>query len=269
MMRSSIGSIRNNIRHRYNWAKVDSVIISYPKCGRTWLRAMLGSLIVNAYNLDIPEASAVDLSKLAKINRDIPKIIVTHDNKPALKKPEELSLSKRPFYSKSVVFLSRDPRDALVSLYYHFSKRSESFDGSMSDFIRGRRGGLDTFIEYHNQWINESHKFKSFHLVRYEDLIENTKESLRNCAEALGLSNISDYSLDRAIEFGKFNNMRSLELSKSFSHASLASDLSKGEEALKTRKGKVGSYVDDLSDEDIKYCEERISRLSNRFNYKF
>ena len=105
---------------------MDIYIISFPKSGRTWLRLMIGRVIVHQFslfshrNLD----SMLYLHKLALLHPLIPRIFITHDDVPHWKKADELLTSKICYQDAKVIFLARDPRDLLVSIYFEQKKRA-------------------------------------------------------------------------------------------------------------------------------------------------
>jgi hypothetical protein len=67
---------------------VDAYLISFPKCGRTWLRLMIGNIFARHFSFDHPEIQRkmLKLEPLAELNPAVPRVWVTHDDEPHLKK---------------------------------------------------------------------------------------------------------------------------------------------------------------------------------------
>ncbi|WP_143728052.1 sulfotransferase domain-containing protein, partial [Moorena bouillonii] len=128
----------------------DFFLMSYPKSGRTWLRLMLGRVLEMHFNLK--DTNILALQKLRELHHDIPKIWVSHDDNPQLKKPDELVTSKAEYQDKRVILLVRDPRDAIVSSYYQKKKREKAYYGILTEFIREEKGSFATLIAFYNIW---------------------------------------------------------------------------------------------------------------------
>lgn len=120
----------------------DVFIVSFPKSGRTWLRVMVGKVLSEKFSRPF----TVELEKLADEN--VPYIRMIHDGSNAVAQP--LETDKRKYKNKGVVFLARDPRDTVVSYYFHLAKRDRRFSGDIADFIRDERFGIERIIDFMN-----------------------------------------------------------------------------------------------------------------------
>ncbi len=68
-----------NGRHEYRKLRTcEYVIVSFPKSGRTWLRAMLSGYYQVSYGIDRKEM--LGSTNYHKQNNKIPTIMFTHDN---------------------------------------------------------------------------------------------------------------------------------------------------------------------------------------------
>lgn len=243
---------------------IDVFLISFPKCGRTWLRLMLGMAIAKHFNLEHPDliSAIVDLQPLARLHPDIPKICVTHDDKPLWKKAVMLNESKEEYKNAKVIFLVRDPKDAIVSSYFQKTKRyvgkkHGAYEGELSAYIREEVGSLDSLLAFYNIWAANRHIPKDFLLVRYEDMHVNIQKELQRTLSFIGLNNISDDIIKEAIKFASFDNMRRMEEEGKLAVRLQPGD-SKDPESYKTRKGKVGGYTEYLTQDDIEYINQRM-----------
>lgn len=260
----------------------ETYIISFPKCGRTWLRLMLGFALNEYFSINLPLDSdaLLYLEKLAQLNPRMPEIKLEHDDDAFFKKPEELDQSKLSYSKAKIIFLVRDPRDVVVSAYFHKLKRRNFlpedatripysfYEGELSSFIRERNGSLATLIEYYNVWARNRHFFSSFLLLRYEDMTHDSRQQLQRVLHFVGLSNIGDELINRAVQFASFENMREMESKNIFNSEILKTSDVTDNDSFKTRKGKVGGYVDYLTVEDIEFINSEISeKLSDVFGY--
>lgn len=251
------------IRYR----RTDVFLISYPKSGRTWLRFMLGHAITSHFNLQVD--NLLGLSQLARMNPAIPRILVNHDDNPHLKKTAALETDKRPYRHAKLILLCRDPRDVLVSLYFHKSRRDRQFTGTLSEFIDAPAGGFNNILRFYEIWAENRDVPQSFHLVRYEDLHQNPLQALRNLFNFMGLMQINDTTLSEAIAFAGFDKMRQMEKQ---GQVQTTNRLQPGNVidvgSYKTRRGKVGGYVDYLSEAEISDLNERMrQRLPCLYSY--
>ena len=95
------------------------------------------------------------------------------------KRPENLPHSLRQYQDKDVIFLVRDPRDVIVSLYFHQTKRKNLFSGSLSEYIYQDVGSIDTIIAYYNLLARSHSLARNTLFLRYEDIYENPVRELR------------------------------------------------------------------------------------------
>lgn len=268
-----------NFLRWYAHRATDFYLISYPKSGRTWLRLMIGCAIATHYELP-KEEEILFLRYKGKLHPRIPKITVIHEDRPMLKTPDELQKSKARFKNNKVIFLVRDPRDVIVSSYFEMSKRGHVFgtnpyesrqpvfDGSLTAFIHRKEGGFDTILAYYNIWAENRHIPKDFLLIRYEDMQKDPGRELRRVIDFLDMQFINDQTIDEAVKYASFENMRRMEQDGEFQSYILKPADSDDNESYKTRKGKVKGYIDYLDDDEIAWLDNKIqNNLSEFFSY--
>ena len=153
----------------------------------------------------------------------------------------------------------RDPRDTVVSGYFQAVKRIKVFKGSISDFIRDEKHGIEKILKFHAIWLDNKDAPKDFLLVRYEDMHKSALVVLKKTLEFLQVKNIDENKLKKVVEFAKFDNMHRLEkegfFEKKYGSILTPSDKS-DKESFKVRRGQVGGYLDYLSEKDTEYCNE-------------
>lgn len=268
-----------NFLRWYAHQKTDVYLISYPKCGRTWLRLMIGKTIATHFSLPENE-DTLFLRWKNPVHPGVPMITVVHDNRPMLKTAEELETNKDRYKDKKIIFLVRDPRDVIVSSYFEMSKRGNLFGdnpyesqkgvfaGSLQEFILQKRSGINTIIRYYNIWAENRSIPAAFLLVRYEDLRIDTAGEMRRIMDFLGLEAVSTAAIEEAVGYASFDNMRKMETEGKVQNSMLKPADNQDNESFKTRKGKVQGYLDYLSQDDLNKINSKIqSELSPYFGY--
>jgi len=279
--------LRNWLQHR----NADAFLLSFPKCGRTWFRLMLGKAFQLHFSLDVAtkEKKLMKLDRLYKLNPAIPRILSEHDDWPQWKKPDELNTSKRRFRRAKVILLVRDPRDVVVSSYFehsrrfdqgdaerirkhrelrHISDRIRPYGGSISEFIREDTGSFRTILRYYNIWFENRAVPRDLQLIRYEDLSANPAEQLQKTLAMLGCSDISADAIGGAVDYASFDNMRKMESQGTLNSDKLRPGDAADEESYKTRKGKVHGFSDYLAAQDIDWMNRTMrAELPAWFGY--
>jgi hypothetical protein len=231
--------------------QTDNFIVSYPKCGRTWLRAMLIHYLS-------PEDAARHLELLPYTAADpgLPNTSLTHDDYPHWKSASALVTDKSVYEGKRVLILVRDPRDVLVSSYFQFTKRGDrerarsDFDGPIDEFVFEDVGGVAGLVGFYNAWapyLDGQNRL----LLRYEDLAAAPADVLGDAVRFLGFPQLSRDRLAAAAEFGAFDSMQKMEIDGAFASERLQTADASDREALKVRRGKIGGYRDYLAPDTI------------------
>ena len=149
-----------------------------------------------------------------------------------------------------VVYLTRDPRDTMVSLYYQITGRLRpvfNFDGDISEFIRDDWFGAENLRKFRAMWEQLCACDLAIK-VTYEEAHDNFEATLGRVLSHYGFNPSAD-DLARAKRAASFQNMKKVEQSETFPKNWLRPKNG----AVKVRKGKVGGYADTLSTEDIAY----------------
>ncbi len=205
--------------------------VSYPKSGRSWLRYML---------------RVAGHGEAVRFHHD--GFEFNDGRKPAHN--FELSARLRRYAADDrVIYLERDPRDVMVSLYHQVTGRfADFFDyrGSISEFLRDDYFGASTLAEFRRMWRTVLMERSYLHLT-YEEMHADTVRALRRVLSYLELD-ASDADIAASVEQGRFENMQSVEMSGQFDEPWLRTRNG----FPKVRSGKVGSYHL-LSQEDVEY----------------
>lgn len=250
-------------RRNYNIKKADVLLISYPKCGRTWLRLMIGKSIQLHFNL-IENQSILELGKkISKNRKEIPNIVVFHNT-------YNIDFYLKRYENKKVIFLIRDPRDVLISNFYQRRFRKRSFTGTIQDFIHyDGLGSLNDLLEYYVNWGEYKKNIKEFLIIKYENLHKNAVKSLRKILKFINLSQIDTDTIEEAVRYSSFNNMRKIEGDRILDKKRLSPINSENHNTYKTRKGIIGDYKNHLDKNQITKINKIIKdRLEGYELYK-
>ncbi|MEM9069956.1 MAG: sulfotransferase domain-containing protein [Myxococcota bacterium] len=239
-------------------ARADVILAWFPKTGGTWTRLLLGAALAE----DSEDRDLLDLETLTVGRPDLPIIRPLHEDEPHWKRPEQLTRSKARWRHKKVILLIRDPRDTMVSLYFQMTRRWKVTTKPMDELIWDRRGGLETMLAYYNIWADQRHVPKDLLLVRYEDLHADTPAQLSRMVSFLGVDR-DEATVQKAVEASRFSRMRKRESAGEFSSSRLRAGIANDPESLKARKGKVGGYVDYLSEAQVTKIEARVNEALN------
>jgi hypothetical protein len=246
--------------------KADYVIVSPPKCGRTWLRMMLSRFFQLRHGL--PEKELLGFDNYHMHNPAIPRIRFTHDH--YIKDYTGNRDSKCDFYKKKVILLVRDPRDVAVSNYFQWINCVNPYKKKLLDipenpeqvpifeYAMTQRFGIPRTVAYLRAWAGELGKTRAHLLIRYEDMRSAPGRVLQQVLAFMGIE-ASAEEIEQVVEWTSFENMKQLEQSRSFDSGSrrlMIKDAS-NPEAFKVRRGKVGGYMDYFTDSEL----DEIDRL--------
>ena len=256
-----------------NFEVTDTYLLSYPKCGRTWVR-----LILATYALRGEQGDPLDVAEISHEKDGLSTIEISHDDYPHWKPSSQITDEKSAYQDKRIIFLTRDPRDVMVSYYFQYTLRGDkdragnaAFNGDLAAFMRQDIGGLKSLVRYYNVWAANRDEPASFMLITYEDLHKDVRASLREIVDFMGWPDYGPDVLDQAVAAGSFDNMRRLEADDTLGNVRLRPPADGNPEGFKVRRGVVGGFRDYLADEDIAWMENYLdSELDDYFGrYKY
>lgn len=257
--------------------KADAVIVSYPKCGRTWLRVMISRLYQQIY--DLPEDVVIEFDNLHHMDTRVPRLFFTHDTH--IRDYTGHKDTKVDYHDRKVLILVRDPRDVAVSQFFHWRFRTKAWKKDMNDypphdaecsiydFARQDTGGLPRIIEFMNIWARERDRLRAHLVVRYEDMRSDPHGALAEVARFLGIP--ADASrIAEAVEYASYENMKKKEADQSFqsSGGRLKPADADNPDSYKVRRAKVGGYRDYFDDAQLAEIDALVTeKLDPAFGY--
>jgi hypothetical protein len=209
--------------------------VSYPKSGRTWVRFALHQLGVAdriCFHHDTFEFNAPD------------------------KPPPDLDFEQRLRRCRGwgpTVYLTREPRDILVSLYFQVTGRFEDFfhyRGTISELIRDDYFGARHLKAFRDQWEDLCRQGLATR-ISYEQCHQDLGAVLRRVLQHFQID-ATDAAIEEAAKSARFENMKAIEEGGSFQYPWLR--LRNG--APKVRHGVPGGYRGQLPVADLEYLED-------------
>lgn len=240
--------------------RADGFLASFPKSGRTWLRFILANYLNRLHGLGLQ----LDLRSMFALipndvldpergvgaypyrNRDeVPFLVMTHGG------ADRLLLARRP-----VLLLLREPKDTLVSYYFHLARRNRDVAQDLDAYLRSDQHGTPALCRYCNDWAEGIGRRPGM-LLGYERLRAEPEPAVAAVLEFFGIP-VHPGFLDEAIAASSFAAMRRIEVAAGMPGRRYdRSD----QESLRVRRGKIGGYADYLQPEQVAYVDRTCASM--------
>jgi Sulfotransferase domain len=152
-----------------------------------------------------------------------------------------------------IVYLHRDPRDVMVSLFHQVTGRFKDFfnyQKPIGDFIRDPYFGAQNLAEFQRQWDCIAARGRALRIT-YEQCHTGLEAVLSSVLRYYEFP-LSGVSTQRIAEESSFQRMKEVESSANFGQPWLCPRNG----APKVRRGIVGSFHDELGPADIAFLNE-------------
>lgn len=233
---------------------MSNFIISFPKSGRTWLKAILGCLVCHREGQNFKYI--FDKNKLLMWENNFP--FFTHDDVDKNISIKKIFKNKQKHFNDKIVFLWREPKDVMVSYYFHRKFRKSQYNGNISSFIKDPIWGIDRWIAFNEMWSDDLPL--NFLLIKYEDLHHSINVKIRDIIDFFCMGEITDDMIQKAIEFCSFENMQKMERKNIYKKKLLMPTKKNDLKTYKVRSGKVNDFINHISENDISFIDEKIKR---------
>jgi hypothetical protein len=223
-------------------ARTRCQVISFQKSGRTWLRAMLDQLAI-----EVP------------FSHGDAAIAPQRDPRPDFER----------FADRRIIFLHRDPRDVLVSWYFHTKNVLPLHALPLSEFINHPRHGIEEICAYNRRWLDSAGRFDDYLAITYEEMHAAPADALAKVLRFCGFANITTARIERAVVECSFAKMKERETAGVMAtlFPGRFAERSTDDEAMKVRRGKVNGFVDYLDAAQIAHCTSIMRRYSLEETY--
>jgi len=258
--------------------RADAVVVSHPKSGRTWLRALLSWYWRTARGLATEALLGFD--DYHRLDPTVPRILFTHDNYPVdWLGPARLEAL---YAARPLVLLTRDPRDVVVSAFFQTRRRTDPAKrrilgkddpalADLSGFLRHPEWGLPRILAFYERWAERLPRLPRALRVRYEDLRRDPAGVFTRVLIHLGETPVDAGAVARAVAETEFSRMRERERRGELATGRSRRFSAGGDDpaALKVREGRIGGFRDHLRAGDIAWMEAEIARrMPPGFGYR-
>ncbi|HEX4796128.1 MAG TPA: sulfotransferase domain-containing protein [Humisphaera sp.] len=236
----------------------DVFLCTYPKSGTTWL----AYLIAQALKRDPDEQ--IDLKSMYT---HVPDVNLLYTKRGSLEQYSQLPdprifLCHATFNERlpNVIYVIRDPRDALVS-YWHYQRfLHKGYDRSLADFIAADDHWPCEWDQHVASWLLPR-RHPNFMLVRYEQLHEDAAGVLRDVLRFAGKA-FTEERIAAAVASSRFDRMRATE--ETHGVHGKAGD----EDARFVRKGRAGGWRQEMSGADLRILEDKYGEVMRQVRYE-
>ena len=165
------------------------------------------------------------------------------------------------YFNKRIIFLIRDPRDTIVSYYFHAVQEAR-WDGDVKEFIRTPEVGIERILAFNKGWLAEREKFSDFMVASYEQMHEDTESVLKHVVEFCRIPFVGEDVIKSVAERNRFQKLKSREKSGELREAFGDRFAARGadDDVMQIRRGRVAGYTDYLDKEDVEFCNELMAR---------
>jgi hypothetical protein len=259
-------AMKRDLRDAARLAEADAVIVSYPKSGRTFVRAMLARLFQRAFGID--ERRLLEFPMLRRAPAEVPRLLFTHAGD-TMRSPEEIHVDAAAYVHAKVVLIARHPGDISVSRYHHLKHRSRDrarrklAELPLKDFVWSDQGGIPSIVKF----LNDFAKLPGVTIIRYEDFLTKPESALRDLTEAIGLK-ASDEAIADAVKFGSLDELRQREREGYFQSSRLRAARKGDDQSFKVRQGGSGGHRANLGKAAVKRIDDYVAEyLDPVFGY--
>jgi len=252
-----------NWRLAHASSSIDAFLVSYPKSGRTWFRYILASYFSRYFAGSTDVNLTTCFSLVPNFDFDSTRGLPSYWKRSWPAQMPLVAVSHHPYSSRlfgrgKLILMVRDPRDVMVSAYFHETRHKRRYSGDMPAFLRDGQFGIASVVRYLNGWAG-SLSGREHVVVQYESLFGDAFDETQKVLRLLGCP-IDSEQLTAAIDASRFEAMRESEIATGIP----GHNYDRGDpESLRMRRGKAHGYKEYLSATDEAYimahCRNNLS----------
>ena len=166
-------------------------LVEFPKSGITWLSFLIANIFIESEKEEVTfynyHKYIIDVHQLR--NHNIKDRVFNSCCSIFIKSHSMYN----PYYY-FVIYLIRNPFDVMLSYYYFMLKQGLNMD--FSDFVKHNKYGIRAWRRHVEGWLIKNKDLaQRIHLIKYEDLIDNTEIELTKILTNLGIKINKKYIL--------------------------------------------------------------------------
>ncbi|XP_055693939.1 luciferin sulfotransferase-like [Lutzomyia longipalpis] len=252
----------------------DVWVVTFPKCGTTWTQEMVWqicndldyakgrSTYLNArfpfFELGclVPDEASFDSLKIVA-DMPSPRFIKSHLPAPLL--PKQIWTVK-----PKIIYVARNAKDVLVSFHHHY-RNLQDYHRNINDFAEIFMKDLVIYAPFDTHVIDFWHMRHEENILflTFEDMKRNHPVVIEKTAKFLGKSLTEEQTIELAdhLTFDKMSKNESVDLLLEIKDMRESMNIRKLDEDFAfVRKGKVGSFRDDMTPEMIQQFNEWLQK---------
>ncbi|MDX1578557.1 MAG: sulfotransferase domain-containing protein [Gemmatimonadota bacterium] len=247
----------------------DAFLVGHPKSGNTWLGYMLAVLLFRDEQSQVTLANVGDYVPFVH-GRDDRIRRYGHLPDPRVFRNED---PQYPGLYPRTIYLVRDPRAALVSLWRMYQTMFDRSDLAFADFLDDYARGDGIFSWWNSKLVRWDRQVaegleragsdSAFRLVRYEDMVEDRERSVRELAAFLE-AGASEGDVERAVARGGFSAMQADEERHG---AEAYAGRARGEGRF-VRRGRVAGWREEIDDASAARIVDLMGDVMGRAGYR-
>ncbi|CAK8691003.1 unnamed protein product [Clavelina lepadiformis] len=243
----------------------DVFVITYPKCGTTWMNNILYLMKNNGVTVEEGDNIANYFPFIELIGGEATK----EKPRPRFIKSHLLFDILPQSSNAKYIHVARNPKDCVVSFYHHTVGYEQFYDwndGKLDDYFEiFMAGGCDwgSYFEMVPRWYERSLKQDNILFLFYEDMIVDLRKEVLKVADFLGpswkesLLRNNEEILDKVLENASFSAMKAKQ--KRYFYSPRPKD------RPFLRKGAIGSWRDELSEEQSKLIDLKMAETAQKY----
>ncbi|MEM6589243.1 MAG: sulfotransferase domain-containing protein [Pseudomonadota bacterium] len=169
-----------------------------------------------------------------------------------------------PNYTRSAVYIMRDPRDVLISYARHFGQTHSQALEAISSKHNVTNSDQSTVFQYLGSWsghVNSWTRNTVFptKVLRYEDMQTKPVETFGSLLKHIGIP-VDPARLEKAVRFSSFDELSKQESEDGFAEAS-------GKTEKFFAKGISGQWVNELENDLVDEICKRHAKVMKKYGY--